>query len=57
MPRAAPPGTKKKAAIWVVDGSDTDPFLLCRAILSGSLLIIRPYPYTEVTYMGDDYYL
>jgi hypothetical protein len=47
---------KKKAAIWA-DGSDTDSFLLCRAIPSGSLLPIRPYPYTEATYMGDKYYL
>ena len=54
--RAASLGTKKKAAIWI-DGSDTDPFLLCRAILGGSLLLIRPYPYTEATYMGDKYYL
>jgi hypothetical protein len=47
---------KKKAAIWA-GRSDTDPFLQYRAILSGPLLTLRPYPYTKAMYIGDKYYL
>ena len=51
-PRAAPAGMKNQASIWA-GRSDTDTFLQYRAILSGPLLTLRPYPYTKAMYIGD----
>ena len=32
-------------------------YLRCRAIPSGSLLLVRTYSYTEGLYMGNNYYV